>query len=319
MSMKIGALIVDLQGVQPDAEEKELLSHPLVGGVILFSRNFESLSQLQSLCSAMRAARKQPLLIMVDQEGGRVQRFRQDFYALPKLSLLGEQYDKHPETALEQSKKHGFLMAGEIIAAGLDLSLAPVVDLYHPQASAIGDRAFHADPEIVFRLASAYIQGMREAGMSAVIKHFPGHGSVTADSHHAIPVDDRELQVILEQDMQPFVKLIRAGIPAVLAAHIKFPRIDAPQVTFSRIWLQDILRQRLGFEGIIISDDLNMQGADISTNYADRVLAAREAGCDIVLLCNHRHGVIQVLDGVRADEHQLTVNKWRPLQRKIIN
>lgn len=315
MHKKIGCLIVDLQGVELAPEEKELLQHPLVGGIILFTRNYESKNQLQRLCQSVRAARECPLLIMADQEGGRVQRFRKEFSDLPSLSNFGETYNENPAIALQLAKKSGWLMAHEMVEAGLDLSLAPVVDLNKEISSVIGTRAFHSDPAVVIQLAKAYILGMREAGMTATIKHFPGHGSVAADSHHDIPVDTRELKAILEDDAVPFKQLIQSGVAAVMAAHIIFPQVDTRQVSFSRIWLQDILRNQLNFNGVIISDDLNMQGASLSsTNYADRVLAAREAGCDITLLCNNREAVIQTLDKVPHEQHQLTADKWKVMQ-----
>jgi beta-N-acetylhexosaminidase len=314
MNNKIGALVIDLQGLQLDAEEKELLAHPLVGGLILFARNYENPLQLQELCRSIRAARSTPLLIMADQEGGRVQRFRQQFFPLPSLSFFGECYDRNPTQALELSKAAGWLMASEVMAAGIDLSLAPVIDLNKGISSVIGTRAFHTNAEAVFRLAHAYIQGMREAGMTATIKHFPGHGSVQADSHLDTPVDERDLKVILEEDLQPFQQLIAEGIHAVMAAHIIFPRIDKRQVSFSRVWLHDILRERLNFTGVILSDDLNMQGANISTNYAERVIAAREAGCDFALLCNNRAGTIQTIDTIPHAQHQVTADKWQKLK-----
>lgn len=314
MHSKIGSLVIDLQGFELTSEEKELIAHPLVGGLILFTRNYENKSQLKSLCQTVRQARSKPILIMVDQEGGRVQRFREEFFALPPVAFLGEWYDKNPTIALELSRQSGWLMANEVINAGIDLSLAPVVDLNKGISTVIGNRAFHANPEIVSQLAHAYINGMREAGMTATIKHFPGHGSVEADSHHATPVDTRALKEILEVDAEPFRQLIQNGIHAVMAAHIIFPQIDKHQVGFSRIWLQDILRGQLGFKGTIMSDCLSMQGANISANYADRFIAAREAGCDIALLCNQRDGVIQVLDEVQHEQHQLSADKWQPLQ-----
>ncbi|HTM63301.1 MAG TPA: beta-N-acetylhexosaminidase [Gammaproteobacteria bacterium] len=309
MNQKIGALVIDLQGFQLTAEEKELLAHPIVGGVILFSRNYDSITQLQGLCREIRASRQTPLLIMVDQEGGRVQRFRKQFYELPCLSFFGDWYDKNPTLALELANSAGWLMAAEVASAGIDFSIAPVVDLKQG-SKAIGDRAFHSDPDVVYQLARSYIQGMREAGMTSVIKHFPGHGSIPEDSHHDIPVDQRELKVLLESDMQPFLQLIREGVQSVLAAHIIFPRIDRQQVSFSRVWLQDILRKQLGFEGVILSDDLNMRGADISNDYADRVTAALDAGCDFALVCNNRTGVIQVIDQLPHNKHQVNAEKW---------
>jgi len=314
MGIKIGSLVIDLEGITVSPEEVELLRHPLVGGVILFTRNYENLTQLKELCRTIRAARQEPLIIMVDQEGGRVQRFRQGFYSHPPLAMLGARFDKDRALALQLAQTAGWLMASEILAAGLDLSLAPVVDINTGLSTVIGDRSFHADPQAVFRLAYAYIQGMQEAGMTATLKHFPGHGSVMADSHHDTPVDTRELKVILEVDLAPFQQLIHAGVHAVMAAHIIFPQVDALQVSFSRVWLQDILRKRLGFNGVIISDALDMQGANISDHYADRVLAAREAGCDFTLICNNRSGVIEALDRIPHAAHMLDENKWRVMQ-----
>lgn len=314
MTDKIGALIIDLQGLQLSPEEKELLAHPIVGGVILFTRNYDNKAQLAELCRDIRAARSLPLLIMADQEGGRVQRFRHQFYPLPNLTFFGEWYDRNPTVAVDLAKTTGWLMASELMNAGLDLSLAPVVDLNKGLSSVIGDRAFHKNTEVVYRLASAYIQGMREAGMTATLKHFPGHGSVIPDSHLDLPVDERDLQTIMDDDLQPFLHLVRDGIHAVMAAHIQFPRIDSKQVSFSRIWLQEILRDRLGFNGAILSDDLNMRGADISVDYSDRVLAAREAGCDFALVCNNRNGAIQTIDRLPHAKHQVPADKWRALQ-----
>lgn len=314
MHSTIGSLVIDIQGYELTPEEKDLISHPLVGGLILFTRNYENKAQLKRLCHSVRQARKLPLLIMADQEGGRVQRFRHDFFALPPVALFGEWYGKDPAIALELSRQAGWLMANEVMQAGIDLSLAPVVDINKGLSDVIGNRAFHSTVEGVYQLAQAYIKGMREAGMSATIKHFPGHGSVTVDSHHATPVDTRTLKEILEVDAEPFRLFIQHDIPAVMAAHIIFPEVDAAQVSFSRRWLQEILRGKLGFKGTIISDDLNMQGANISANYADRVLAARLAGCDITLLCNNRAGVIQALDEIPHQKHQLSADVWQPLQ-----
>lgn len=316
MSTKIGALVVDLLGLELTQEEKELIQHPLVGGIILFSRNYSNPDQLQQLCKSIRAHRRQqqPILIMVDQEGGRVQRFRDGFYPLPGLASIGDYYDHQISLALELAKAHAWLMATEMLGAGIDVSLAPVVDLNKGICTAIGTRAFHAHPEAVFRLAQTYCHGMHSAGMPSVLKHFPGHGSVSADSHAETPVDERSLEVIMQDDIVPFSRLIQHGANAVMAAHIVFPAVDAMQVGFSRKWLQTILRDQLQFNGVTLSDDLNMQGAGTISDYADRVVAAREAGCDIALLCNNRQGVIRVLDQVKHEAHQLPESKWRLLQ-----
>lgn len=314
MTDKIGCLIFDLQGTEVLPEEREMLQHPLVGGVILFKQNYESREQLTRLCHAIHASREQPLLIMVDQEGGRVQRFINDFSRLPFMAAFGTLFDNNPESGCRMAKDCGWLMAIELLSAGVDLSLAPVLDLNKGISSVIGKRAFHSDPQSVIQLATAFINGMNEAGMAATGKHFPGHGSVTLDSHVAMPVDEREIGEIEREDMIPFAGMIKAGVAGVMAAHIIFPAVDHLAVGYSKRWLKDILRSQLGFGGAIFSDDLNMEGANISANHADRVIAAREAGCDFTLLCNNRQGVIKVLDTLPAKMHLLAREKWARLQ-----
>jgi len=311
MANTLGALIIDLESKTLSQEEQELLAHPLVGGVILFTRNYDSRAQLQTLCQHIRACRKQPLLIMVDQEGGRVQRFIPEFTRLPAMRTFGQMYDDQPHEACTQARQTGWLMAAELLSVGIDLSFAPVLDVDKGLSSVIGDRAFHTAPQAIIRLAGAFIQGMAEAGMAATGKHFPGHGSVSLDSHVAVPVDPRTLNEIEQGDLIPFAALIASGLKAIMAAHIIFPAVDERPVSFSRQWLQVILREQLRFSGVIFSDDLNMEGANISANYADRVAAAREAGCDFVLLCNQRKGVIQVLNELSAALCQVNEPKWR--------
>jgi beta-N-acetylhexosaminidase len=310
----IGALIIDLQGKELTPEERELLAHPTVGGVILFTRNYESRSQLKQLCHSIRQTRTKPLLILVDQEGGRVQRFIPEFTRLPSMGYFGEAYDSNPSKALSMAKDCGWLMAAELLTVGVDLSLAPVLDLNKGISSVIGQRAFHANPQQVITLADGFIQGMKEAGMAATGKHFPGHGSVVLDSHVAIPIDDRSLEDIEREDLIPFKGLLERGITALMAAHIIFPKVDKLAVGYSHRWLQTVLREQLKFKGVIFSDDLNMEGANISSHYADRVQAARDAGCDFTLLCNNRAGVIQVLDQLLSDENQVSQTKWSVLQ-----
>lgn len=314
MSDKIGSLIVDLRGKAVTGEDRDILNHPFIGGIILFAHNYEDRQQLTDLCRQIRGSRKSPLLIMVDQEGGRVQRFIHEFTRLPFMSVFGNIYDENPELACQLARDCGWLMAVELLSAGIDLSLAPVLDLNKGVSSVIGKRAFHAKPETVVVLASAFISGMREAGMAATGKHFPGHGSVQLDSHIANPIDQRSLQEIAHDDMLPFADMIKTGLSAVMAAHIVFSEMDSMPVGFSRYWLKNILRDSLGFTGVILSDDLNMQGANISTNYVDRVKVAKEAGCDFVLLCNNRKGVIEVLDDLPCDSYMISREKWKPLQ-----
>lgn len=316
MANEIGSLILDLEGKEMTAEERDILAHPLVGGVILFTRNYASRAQLQDLCRQMRAVRRDPLLIMVDQEGGRVQRFIPEFTRLPPMGLFGQIYDKNESDGVSLAKDCGWLMAVELLSLGVNLSLAPVLDLNKGNNSVIADRAYHANADKVITLAKAYIQGMQEAGMAPTGKHFPGHGTVSADSHVAHPIDTRSLDEIERDDLIPFIAFIKAGLPAMMAAHIVFPKVDALPVGYSRIWLNGILRTRFGFTGTILSDDLNMEGANISANYADRVLAAREAGCDFALLCNNRKGVIETLDYLPLQKHKVAENKWRVLHGK---
>jgi beta-N-acetylhexosaminidase len=316
MSDKIGALILDLEGLYLTSEEAELLNHPITGGVILFARNYENRSQITQLCRDIRKATKKPLIIMVDQEGGRVQRFRDEFFLLPSMGHFGAWFDKDPDIAIDLSQTCGWLMATELLSTGIDLSLAPVLDLNRGLNTVIGDRAFHSNPQTVYQLALAYAGGMKKAGMATTGKHFPGHGAVHADSHVSIPVDERDMAQIAAEDLLPFELIIREGVDAIMAAHILFPNIDNVQAGFSRFWLNNILREQLQFNGVIFTDDLNMQGADLSTNYADRVVRAREAGCDFALLCNNRQGVIETMDNLNPDDHQVTEQKWKMLQAK---
>lgn len=317
MSEKIGSLIIDLQGTTVSAEERELINHPLTGGVILFSRNYEAPGQLSSLCQQIRAATNQARLIMVDQEGGRVQRFRDGFTDLPAMAAFGMRHDHDAAAACLAAHECGWLMAMELLMQGVDLSLAPVLDLNKGVSAVIGQRAFHAHPDTVIKLAAAFTAGMQEAGMAATGKHFPGHGSVSADSHHDMAVDNRLFSEIVADDMRVFAGMIKANLPAVMAAHVIFPQVDDMPVGFSRYWLQTVLRQQLKFNGVIISDDLNMAGANIAERHADRVLAAREAGCDLVLLCNNRSAVIDALDHIPADKHRIEKNKWGVLQGRF--
>jgi beta-N-acetylhexosaminidase len=232
------------------------------------------------------------------------------------MATFGVLYEQDKQAAYTQAEQCGYEMASELLTAGIDLSLSPVLDLNKSVSSVIGDRAFHADPRVVTDLSEVFIRGMTKAGMAAVGKHFPGHGSVTADSHLALPIDHRSLSDIEQADLKPFAELIKKGIPALMSAHIVFPQIDRVPVGYSHVWLKDILRKRLGFAGTVLSDDLSMEGANISTNYDDRVRAAREAGCDFTLVCNNRMGVVQALDRLPAAQFQVEEAKWRRLERK---
>ncbi len=291
--MRPGSLMLDLAGPSLTAEEHELLQQPAVGGLILFSRNIVDLPQVHDLVAAVRAARPQ-ILIAVDQEGGRVQRLRNGFTKLPPMRVFGTLWDRDCEAATKAAAECGWLMAAEVLALGIDISFAPVLDLDFGASAVIGDRAFHRDPQAVTALAGAFVHGMNEAGMQATGKHFPGHGFVAADSHHAIPVDDRQQPALDADDLVPFRKLMpRLG--GIMPAHVIYEKIDPQPAGFSRYWLQDVLRGRLGFNGVIFSDDLSMEGAAGVGGYPERARAALDAGCDMVLVCNRRAAALETL------------------------
>lgn len=304
--MSLGPLILDLEGTSLSAAEIELLRDPLVGGVILFSRNIEGYAQLQVLVEQIRGCRA-GLLICVDQEGGRVQRCRDGFTRLPPMQVFHTLHCQNPVQALELAKDCGWLLAAEVIGAGIDFSFAPVLDVDDSHCSVIGDRAFSHEPERVTLLANAFIEGMHEAGMAVTGKHFPGHGSVVADSHLELPVDSRTWDEIVSHDLLPFQNLIQ-DLDAVMPAHILFDQVDEQPVGFSSRWLKGVLRKQLGFDGVIFSDDLTMEGASVVGSYEDRAQLALEAGCDAVLVCNNRKGALSVLHHL---QRQSTVQNER--------
>jgi len=284
--MSLGPLMVDLAADRMSAKEKELLQSPQVGGVILFSRNFTSVARLIELIEEIHDIRHPRLLIAIDQEGGRVQRLREGFTQLPAINLLGKIYDAEPKRACKLATVSGWLMAAELRSIGIDFSFAPILDLNYGVSQVIGDRAFHKDPEIVSLLAIRYVQGMRNAGMQAVGKHFPGHGAVTADSHIELPTDTRVFQDIAMQDLVPFKRLIDNGLAGLMSAHVMYEKVDPEIATFSKLWLQDVLRTQLEFKGVIFSDDLSMKAADCSNEYLLGTQKALDAGCDMALICN---------------------------------
>lgn len=296
-----GPLMLDCGGLELTKEDRELIAHPLVGGIILFARNYESPEQVRALCQQIRSVKSQPILIAVDQEGGRVQRFQRGMTRLPPMRTLGEVYQAQPAHALNLSQRVGWLMATELRTLDVDFSFAPVLDLDWCCSEVIGNRAFAAHPVQVAELAEAFQAGVHSAGMATVGKHFPGHGAVTADSHTEIPVDDRELSEIREQDLLPFEALISDGLDAVMPAHVIYPKVDHLPAGFSRIWLQEILRHAMHFDGVIFSDDLSMEGARVAGDHLASAEAAVEAGCDMILVCNDRPAAIKVVDGLRVD------------------
>lgn len=304
--MSLGPVMVDIAGLELSPGERERLRHPLVGGVILFARNYESPEQVTALVDAIHRLREPQLLVAVDQEGGRIQRFRAGFSALPAGAVLGALYDENPRRAKRMADACGWLMAAELRAVGVDFSFAPVLDLSRGMSSVIGDRAFHANPEVVAELAHAYMTGMARAGMAATGKHFPGHGAVAADSHLSLPIDERLYADIYVEDLVPFERLIHFGLAAIMPAHVLYSRVDRQPAGFSVFWLQQVLRQELGFQGVIFSDDLSMAGAEGAGGMLERARAALAAGCDMVLVCNDPAGADQVLDGLGAYDNPVS-------------
>jgi beta-N-acetylhexosaminidase len=301
LTMPLGPLMIDCEGIELSSSDKEILQHPLVGGIILFSRNYESPAQVTELCKSIHAVRAEPLLIAVDHEGGRVQRFREGFTRIPCMQKLGKLFLKDKQTALDAAEQLAWLMAAELREVGVDFSFAPVLDLNYGCSDIIGDRAFSADKYDVAALATAFHSGLATAGMRSVGKHFPGHGAVVPDSHIAIPVDERDFEEIMENDIYPFQALTEAGMNGVMPAHIIYQQLDPLPAGFSSFWIQTILRQKLGFNGVVFSDDLSMEGATQVGNFEQRARAAITAGCDMALVCNNRSAAEQVIDALAGD------------------
>lgn len=311
------ALILDVQGFELDAQEKEILAHPLLAGVILFTRNFFDIKQLKELVQQIRLYARHDLLIAVDHEGGRVQRFREGFTPLPSAGSLLEFNDLQGAKQLAFSS--AWVMASELIDCDIDLSFAPVLDL-NGISDVIGQRAFSSSVDETVHLAQAYIAGMNAAGMRATGKHFPGHGSVKADSHIDLAIDKRSKQEIFNKDLLPFSELIKqANLAAVMPSHVVYQQCNAQPAGFSTYWLQDVLRQQLNFKGVIVSDDLSMHGASFAGDHVSRALRAINAGCDLILACNDSKGAISILDKLQlpARAQYCAVSKLRHLNTQF--
>lgn len=301
--MTRGPVMCDLEGLSLSSEEKDLLLHPMLGGMIIFARNYASPQQVSELTQAMREIRPE-LLIAVDQEGGRVQRLREGFTRLPPMQLLGKQYRQSHKEGLKLAEFCGWVMASEVRACGIDLSFAPVLDVDSDYSSIIGNRSFSDQADEVIAVASAFIDGMHAAGMGAVGKHFPGHGAVVADSHLETPFDHRSYTEIESRDLLPFTKLVHK-LEGIMPAHLVYSTVCDKPAVFSEFWLKNILREKLGFKGLIFSDDLCMEGAAIMGDYSQRARIALQAGCDMVLVCNNRAASLEILQTLEREKYPL--------------
>jgi beta-N-acetylhexosaminidase len=306
-----GPVMLDVAGLELTAEERERLAHPLVGGVILFARNYASREQLTALTRSIASIRSPALVIAVDHEGGRVQRFREGFTAIPPMRELGGTWDRDVARASREARRWGWHLASELRACGVDFSFTPVLDVDHGHSGVIGDRAFHRNPNAIAHLAAELHTGLAAGGMAGVGKHYPGHGYAAADSHTDVPVDERTLDEIAVDDLVPFGVLCRRGIEGIMPAHVVYPKVDAQPAGYSRVWLQQILRARLGFDGIIFSDDLGMAGAHGAGDMTQRAQAAVSAGCDVVLVCNDPEGAAQLLDQWKTTIADSLAARWQ--------
>ena len=311
--------MLDVVGKILTDDDKRRLQHPMTGGVILFARHYENRAQLVALTDAIREIRED-LLIAVDHEGGRVQRFRTDgFTVLPAMGKLGALWDSDVLHATKVTTAVGYILAAELRACGIDMSFTPVLDLNYGQSQVIGDRAFHRDPRVVAMLAKSLNHGLALAGMANCGKHFPGHGFAQADSHVAVPVDDRPLDAILRDDVAPY-DWLGLSLASVIPAHVIYPQVDAKPAGFSRVWLQEVLRDKLRFTGAVFSDDLSMEAARQGGTLTEAASAALQAGCDMVLICNQPAEAEKVLDAVRftpSKESQQRIKRMRPRGKSL--
>ena len=293
--VNIGPLMVDVAGLELTAEDRKVLSHPLVGGVILFTRNYRDPQQLHALCADILAVKKPRLLLAVDHEGGRVQRFRVGFTRIPPMRDLGKLHEEDAKQAKSRAREQGLTIARELTAHGIDLCFAPVLDLDYGGSQVIGDRAFATDSKTLIALARAFRKGLNEGGMAATGKHYPGHGYVTADSHHELPVDRRSEAELKKTDLVPFQALIDDGVESLMMAHVRYTGVEETPASLSKLWIKTILRRRMGFKGAIFCDDLSMNGAAVVGDYEARARLALAAGCDMLPVCNNRAGVLDLL------------------------
>jgi len=300
LKVPLGPVVLDPAGPALTDDDRRRLLHPATGGVILFAHNFENPGQLQALTGEIASLREPPLPIGVDHEGGRVQRFAQGFSAIPAMRRLGVLWDRDRQAARRAARAVGTVIAAELAAHGVDFSFTPVLDLDYGSSAVIGERAFHYDPNAVGALAAQLIEGLAGAGMASVGKHFPGHGFAAADSHVAVPTDARPARDIFRKDLVPYQAAIKAGLAAVMPAHVIYPQADAEPAGYSKYWLQEVLRGKLGFEGLIFSDDLSMEGASTAGGIPERARAALDAGCDQVLLCQDPEGQDRLLDSLAS-------------------
>jgi len=290
--------VIDVVGPALTDEDRERLRHPAAGAVILFARNYDNPEQLKTLTGEIERIREPALPVCVDHEGGRVQRFREGFTAIPPMRGLGRLWDRDHDAAREAARAAAYVIAAELGAHGVDFSFAPVLDIDYGTSAVIGDRALHFDPNAVAALAAAIVQGFADAGMAAVGKHFPGHGFTAADSHVDVPTDERKFSEILRKDIAPYRSAIQAGLAAVMPAHVIYTQCDPEPAGYSKYWLQQVLRGKLGFDGLVFSDDLSMAGAGTAGGIAERARAALDAGCDMVLLCNDPEGQNKLLESL---------------------
>lgn len=305
-----GPVMLGIDGCELTAADRERLLHPLTGGVILFARNFAACAQLSELTAAIHALRGPALVIAVDHEGGRVQRFRDGFTAIPPMRTLGELWDRDVAVAAREATRLGFVIGSELRAHGVDLAFTPVLDLDYGASTVIGDRALHRNPNGVAHLATSLRQGLAAGGMAACGKHFPGHGYIAADSHTELPVDERPLDALCADDLVPFAALAHAGLEAMMTAHVVYSQVDAQPASYSRYWLTTMLRERLGFDGLVFSDDLGMAGALGAGDLVARADAALAAGCDVALTCNEMAAADELLSRWRPAPQPQLARRW---------